>query len=474
MFNIHFGLEGYLPWMLYFAMWATFAASVFWRPSVGVYLLAFSLPLQTGRYRIHDMPLGTHFLDILVLGTLLGLWFKEQEIVPKSPINKLLVVLAIFYYFSLFQGSFFIDIPLPLWIDDPRFSDWKNYVEMFLFAPLVAATLKEKRQIQCLLLLMSLSMLAVNRAFYSTMSGRDLTRFSYDIRYEGPLGYAGVNGLAALEAMFISFLMGMYSYAKTFKLKVGLLLLLATSTYVLLFSFSRGGYISMMATLLLLGLLKNRKLLIFLMILLISWETLLPTAVQERILMTTDAAEDGAIVDSSAQDRLVMWQDALNLIMQNPATGTGFYTYKYMGRVGGYRDTHNYYIKILVETGIVGFVLFITLICRLVMTGFRLFQSSDDPFWAGVGLGFLAMICSAVVLNIFGDRWTYQQVNGFLWILLGCVIRGQLAVDTKEQATALSSAAEANKIAQPVLMAPSGSYFASCSRRNKNRYGLVK
>ena len=182
--------------------------------------------------------------------------------------------------------------------------------------------------------------------------------------------------------------------------------------------------------------------------------------------MTTEAAEDGAVVDSSSQGRIELWQDALDLFMKNPVTGTGFHTYEYLGRVGPYRDTHNYYIKVLVETGIVGFILFITLLYRLAMMGFRLFRTSDEPFWSGIGLGFFALVCSAIVVNFFGDRWTYQQVDGFLWVLLGCVIRGQLTVDAKEQATAESTVTEVNTAPRRYRE------FTIGRRPRRSRYGL--
>jgi O-antigen ligase len=431
---LRFGLEGIMPLALYACMWVAFAVSVFWRPVIGVYIIVLSLPLQTGRHKLHDMPLGSNFLDILLLGTCLGLLFKGQEVVPKSPINKLLVFVAIYYYFSLIQGSFFIDAPLPLWISDPRFSYWKNYVEMFLFAPLVAATLKDEKQIKLLLVFMCLSMLLVNRSFYSVMRDRDLTQFSYDVRYAGVVGYAGVNGLAALEVMFVSFLLGVYSYVKIFKLKIGILFVIATSVYCILFAFSRSGYAAMLVVLIVLGLLRNRKLLILVMVLLISWQTLLPTSVQERILMTTEDAHNGALLDNSAQERVVLWEDAFDLFMKNPITGTGFHTYAYLNRYQGFRDTHNYYVKIMVETGIVGSFLFIALLYKLAMMGFRLFRTSNEPFWSGVGLGFFMLVCSAIILNLFGDRWTYQQINGFQWVLLGCVIRGQLTIDANTRA----------------------------------------
>jgi len=42
--------------------------------------------------------------------------------------------------FSLWEGAYFIDAPLPLWIADPRFSDWKNYVELFICSQMVVSS----------------------------------------------------------------------------------------------------------------------------------------------------------------------------------------------------------------------------------------------------------------------------------------------------------------------------------------------
>jgi len=42
----------------------------------------------------------------------------------------------------------------------------------------------------------------------------------------------------------------------------------------------------------------------------------------------------------------------------NILTGTGFNTYAYMHRVGNYEDTHNFFLKVLVEERSCGLVLF--------------------------------------------------------------------------------------------------------------------
>lgn len=262
------------------------------------------------------------------------------------------------------------------------------------------------------------------------MNGRDLSHFSYDVRDAGVLGYAGVNGLAAFEAMTCSFLLAAYAFSRKILAKLGLLLFLSTCVYCLLFAFSRGGYVGLLVGMVAIGILKARKFLLIPALLILSWQTLLPTSVQERINMTTADAKEGDRFDSSAQDRITLWEDAIDLFKRNPVTGSGFDTYGSMGRVGGYRDTHNYYIKVLAETGVVGLLLYLALLLRLFKSGLSLFTKAEDPFWGTIGLGFVAVMTSAAILNFFGDRWTYQQVDGYLWILLGCVIRGLMAVES--------------------------------------------
>ena len=419
----HFGLEGPAPILLYAGMFATFLASVFWRPNLGLYLLVLTLPLQTGRYRLHDFPLGAEFLDILLLGTILGLVIQGKSFVPKGNWSKFLLLYAAFCYFSLWEGSYFLRAPLPLWVTDSRFSDWKNYVELFLLALVVASTIKSKNEVRLLLLMMGLSVLVVNRSYLGTLLDRDLSHFSYDLRDAGPLGYAGVNGLAAFEAMMASMLLGIGVFTYHKFAKVGIFLIIATCTYCLLFSFSRGGYVGFLVGLVAVGLFRSRWLLAVVAVLVIGWQTLLPVAVQERIEMTTGDAAEGQTFDPSTQARVELWEDAMTLFKQNPVTGTGFQTYRALSRLG-YGDTHNYYVKVLAETGIVGFVLFLVLLWKLFRSGLRLFFITDDPFWRGLSLGFIALLTSTVVLNLFGDRWSYQQVDGYLWVLLGCVLTG--------------------------------------------------
>jgi putative inorganic carbon (hco3(-)) transporter len=428
---VHFGLEQFVPLTLYLGAIAAFFLSLFWRPQAGLYFLIPLLPLQTIRYRILDYPLGNKLIDMLLLGVVLGAIFKGGFRFAKTPMNKLLIFFGIFCYVQLWRGAFFLNSALPLSISDPRFSNWKNYMVMFIIFAVVVSVIKDVKQIKIIVVLMCLSVLAVDKGFYGIMSDRDLSHFSYEVRDGGLLGYAGVNGVATFEAEFMLFLLGLSALQKRKSIKLALWALVAFSGYCLMFSYSREAYAGILVGLLFLGLVKQRWILIGLAAFLLSWQSLVPTSVQERVLMTYDKNEQQ--LDTSAQDRVSLWNDAVDLFHQNPVLGAGFDTYQWQHRVGIYTDTHNYFLKVLVETGVLGLMLFLFVLARATRLGVKLYRTAQDPFLQSIGLGFALLMTCVFVVNFFGDRWLYVEVNGFLWVMLACVVRGQMIENQRKQ-----------------------------------------
>lgn len=421
-----FGVSGFTPLVLYIGAIVAFVLSVCWRPQIGVYFLVPLLPLQTVRYMLHPLPMGEKLVDFVLLGVILGLFIhRKGRVFPQTPLNVFLIVWAVFHYVSLWRGAWFLGSDLPLWVSDPRFSNWKNYMIMPLVFMTVAAAIKEKRQMQILLGLMVVSVVRNNIGFYNTVSERDFSHFSYGLRYAGTLGYAGENGLAAFEAQLGLFCVGLLPFIQRKAVKIALLGFAFSCAYCLMLSFSRGGYLGFLVGLLFLGIVYERKLLILVFGLILTWQVIVPTAVTERIFMTY---EDGQI-DNSAGLRVTMWEDALRLIQERPVIGTGFDTYEFMGRVDEFRDTHNIYLKILVEMGVLGLGMFLTLLWKGFRVGYRLFRTADDAFLRGIGLGLAATIVCTLVVNLFGDRWMYLQVTGYTWTLLGLAARAQIITD---------------------------------------------
>jgi O-antigen ligase len=411
------GLEGLVPWGLYLTAIAAVLLSVFWRPIVGIFYLLPLIPLQTVRYRLNEFPLGESVVGVILLAVVLGLLRRHQSVLPKTPWTKLLCIYVGYTFLSLWLGAFFLGSGLPL-PGDPRFGVWQDYMVMPAMLLLIAAIEPSKRQTQALILVLCLGGLLLSKGFWGTASGRDFSSFSNDLRDEGAMGYAGSNELAAFEAQFAIFALALAAFEKKRLRKLAYYALGAFSALCLMYSLSRGGYVAFLAGWVFLGLTKQRVLLVALIVFALTWTTVVPNAVQQRVFMTYD--ENGAL-EHSAETRITLWEDAMELFDSNPATGTGFNTYAYMHRVGTYEDTHNFFLKVMVETGLIGLALFIWLIAKTFLTGFRLFRRAKDPFYASLGLGLAAWLLCAAVANCFGDRWGFLQVNGYMWAIGGLV-----------------------------------------------------
>jgi O-antigen ligase len=187
-----------------------------------------------------------------------------------------------------------------------------------------------------------------------------------------------------------------------------------------MYTFSRGGYLAILLSVLVLGLLKDRKLLLVLGIFLLTWQTVVPAPVRERVTMTENS---NGQLEASAQERVDLWQNAEKSILHSPIVGTGYATFQLGEHVDSLKDTHNWYVKVMVETGIIGLIIAFMLLQQLLAMSYRLFKRATDPLYQGLGLGLFLATCSCIVANFFGDRWTYLEITGLLWVLAGAALR---------------------------------------------------
>jgi O-antigen ligase len=221
------------------------------------------------------------------------------------------------------------------------------------------------------------------------------------------------------------------------KVKLLCYALVALTIVTTLYTFSRGAYLALLVTVAALAFLKDRKLLLVLPVFLITWKTVVPTAVSERVEMTQSA--DGQL-EASAEERVKLWEGAKESFYRDPLFGNGYATFQFGEHVDNLKDTHNWYVKVLVETGIFGGIIALLMLFEMIRTPFRLFRRARDPLYQGLGLGCLLAIISCLVSNCFGDRWTYIEINGLLWILIATTARAnELAVAQESVVREVSS-----------------------------------
>lgn len=447
---LHLGLGQYLEIATYITFIVGCLASLLWRPTAGLYFLILALPQERLRSRLSDLPLGGHMLVLLLLCILLGAILRGQ-FPRRSTLNKVILIFCVFTFFSLILGT--ANTGLDLFLERTR--HWKDYMILPLLFLASSTAIRTRQQFRMALVFVCLSVLIVNRSVALDAREHNDTHYDDSKRESGPLGNAGSNGVAAFESEMAILFMVLAGFQKKWTRKLVLYALFSLTVFCLLYAFSRGGYLAFLTACLVYAFVHHRKLIPALLILVLAWQVFLPNAVIERITMTQN--ESGKL-DNSAAERVQLWDDALDLIVASPILGHGYDTYQYMGRVGFFRDTHNFYVKTLVETGVVGLGVFISILAGFWRQGWSLFRrAKHDPLFSGLGLGMATCTVSIAVANLFGDRWTYVGVTGLVWILFGLVVFAQSEMDRLEHPKASDSA-----ISEPGSFAvPAGRGYSS-------------
>jgi len=384
-------------------------------------------PLQNVIERLKQFSLGKDFIDIIIVAMVLG-WvfrsiYKKEKLFEQTPFNKILFIMIIFTYISLWQGSFYLNFPAPINTSDIRLQDWKNYIIFPLIFFIIVNNIKNLKQIKWLIVAMTLGMLIVN--YYTGNQIKWMPGLASREKIVGTFVWTGVNALAAFFAQYPFVLLGILIVDKQKIIKAFFLGVFIVSMYILLFLYSRGAYVAVIMGFLALCVIRKRIFLVPLIILLIFWQSILPKNVIERI---TDTKTDAGTLDPSSQQRIEIWKESLKLFKQNIITGVGFDVFAFLGFYGSFTDTHNIYVKILVEQGLIGITLFLILFWLALRSGWKLYKSANDNFLKGLGLGFIACVIATMTTNFFGDRWTYLQLGAYYWAFLGLVVRGNIIV----------------------------------------------
>jgi len=406
--------------LFYAGLGITSVVSMYRRAEWALYALIVVTPLPNVRYRFLEYPFGKDLIDILVASVIVGIFVNKGGF-KRSPNGVLLWSFIIVNYVALWNATVTLSLPLPITTDNPIMGDWKNYAEMIFLYFLVFNCLRdEKHHKMGVILLASVVLLIAMREFRNFTEG---AAFSYDRRAEGPFWVMGLgaNHVGAFYAHYGSALLGLYVLDDNRWRRWLYLAAMLFGLHPLFFSYSRGAYLGALAGLTFIGIVKKRSLLLLLVALVVSWQTLLPPTVVERIEMTESASGE---LESSAEKRLELWNIAVDKFKEHPVFGIGFGAFSREVSFEGLSDTHNFYMRMLSEQGLIGITLFLIVLISAFRSGLRLYRAAQTPYLRGLGLGFMACVTATVITNLFGDRWSYFVLGGYFFILWGAVDRG--------------------------------------------------
>ncbi len=406
--------------VLYFGGIFTCIPTIFKRAEWGFFLMVALIPQPNIFYKLYEYPLGKNFLDVLFISVLIGIVINKKKFVITH--NAILVgLLLLVSYLSLWNSSANFSLPAPITTRNALLVQWKSYAVMIFMYFLALNISKDENQHKILIMIMAIVVL-----FISVQSFRSFTAgisFDEESRFAGPFETVGLNSnhFAAFIVSYCSLFLGLLLFDKDKWRRLLFLAAVAFGLYPLFFSYSRGAYAAAIGVLVFFGLVKKRSLLILALILFISWQTLLPSSVVDRIKMTR--GRWGGL-ESSAAVRLDLWTHAVKLFEKNPIFGVGFGGFELtVPEKAEIKNTHNLYLKILSEQGIIGLSLLLLVFFMALKSGQRLFKRGLTPFQKGLGFGFLGCTVAFIITNMFGDRWSYFVLGDYFWIVWGLVDR---------------------------------------------------
>lgn len=417
--GIFAALKTVLPVLLYIAGIFFFFAALSGRVRWAMLFVVFLIPLRNVVEKLQMYPLGTKFLTIIILGMALAWIFMAMgnkiNFMEKSSLNGISIILIIYLFISLQVGNAYLRLPF-FDMSDARVQDWKNFCMMPLLYFIAASTITDKKWVWRVFTVMCVATAIM--ALYTTNQMAQFSSLVSRKKITGTFQFLGPNEVAAYFNQYAILLLCVYYSMKKGRNKWLLLGLIIISLNCVLFLFSRAAYLGTVVGLFLVFLFKNKKMLIPLFLAAVFWQAILPEKAIERIQQTTDVYGQ---LEASAARRLSIWEIALDHFEKSPVVGIGYGVFRHLGYDLG--DTHNIYLKILVEQGLIGLIIFLILCACFAREGWMLYQKGDDERSRGLGLGLF--VCTIVLLinNVFGDRFTYFELSSYFWIVAGLATR---------------------------------------------------
>ncbi|MBN3040233.1 MAG: O-antigen ligase family protein [Candidatus Omnitrophica bacterium] len=373
--------------------------------------LVFFLPIAIAAV---ESLFGFIFLCFIVKAILLKPSWHTIKGFFKNRINLSVLVFYIVIGLTIAVSGPFFYKSFKAW-----FFKWGEGVLLFFFAQV----LLDKKKIKILLyVLAASSFLMVLDGLYQKFTGIDFIRKEPIVRTEQfsaiKASFNHYNGFATFLIVVFFVSSGFFISLKKLWLKFIFLVLSFLIVVCLLFTYSRGSWLSFAIVnfLLIVLISDNKKRVLFSLFLLIfAFSIFYIPFLRDRFIFILERGGDA--------DRFKVWLSAINMFKESPLLGKGLGTFmanfpEYQGVAPQHRlnpqYAHNCYLQILAETGILGLFSFLWVIWEVLRSGFMRFVPDKDYLFLGLYVGLIAFL-----IHIFFDTQLYSvNLSIMFWLLM--------------------------------------------------------
>ncbi len=408
---------------------------VLWSAEATFYVLVFSMLLSpefivgglagasATSVRGITLRLDDYIIVIIAFAWLIRLAvYKEASVFRRTPLNGPIVAYlgfselvtifgAMMGRVNLTTGSFFV----------------LKYVEYTVIYFLVVNYVRDRDQIRRLLYAALVTAVIVAVIGIAQIPGG--ARVSAP--FEGENGEPNTLGgyLVLMMAMALAFLGEAKKAAERSRWVLATCLMMVP----LAFTYSRTSWLAFCAMLLATIALSRRKAIFFLLItvFLVLMIVSPPEGIIERATYTLSSQRGsveffGYTIEPSAAARLQAWGIAATALSQYPLTGAG---------VTGAGLIDAQYPRVIAESGLIGFALFIWLVIRIAGTGFQLRRVGTTHIERVLANGFIAGFIGILVHGIGADTFIIVRIMEPMWLLAGLVGAALLMGDDETSPT---------------------------------------
>jgi O-antigen ligase len=391
---------------------------------VALYVLIFSMLLspefvvgQTGQASL-GRGITIRLDDIVIM--LIGIsWLarmsinKELGLFLKTPLNTPIAYYILICLVSTLFGAFFERLDLKT-----GFFFVLKYFEYTIIYFMVSNHLKTKNQAGYYLWALIITCVIVSIiAIFQIPSGGRVTA-----PFEGASGEPNTLGGYLILMICITSGLLLTTDSPVDRLKYGFLAVLFLIPFF--HTQSRSSYLAIIPAVLSFAFLSEKRVWIIsgCIILGLSLPFFAPEVAKERIAYTFEQGKDrsdvvevgGVKLDTSTSARLKSWSDAAEDWIRHPILGYG---------ITGYRFVDAQYVRVLVETGILGTFFFLVMLRTIFTRTYENLREAKDSFERGLTMGYLAGFIGLLVHAIGANSFIIVRIMEPFWFLTAIVIQ---------------------------------------------------
>jgi len=422
----------------------------FARTEFALYVMVFSMLLSPeitasagGLAERRDVTLRTEDFVLLVIGFS---WFaktavnKELGLVAKTPLNRPIIAYVAVNLMATLLGYLMGSVQTAA-----GYLYVLKYMEYFVVYFMVVSNLRDRDHAWRLL-----TAALLTAAIVSVIG---LTQIPSGARVSAPFeGESGEpNTLGGYLLFMMAIVSGIALESTRLTIRARLLALLGLMAVPFVFTLSRASYIGVIpAFVALLAVTTRRRTLVAIALIVVICSPLLlvatPPAVVNRVLYTFEPEVNQATVrlgklglDPSTSARILSFRHAVSGWLERPVLGWG---------VTGFGFMDAQYARVLVETGIVGFLAFVWLLWSVLKAARAAYRRLVDPLDRGLVMGFIAGTFGLLAHAIGSNTFIVIRIMEPFWLIAGIVVMLPIFLDEETRARARPLA---TTVAAPVV-----------------------